>query len=98
MSASLEETFTVSAWGASPAIRNGSPFGSTRWRPLALFLSRSGGALVTVTATGLVVRVRPQPLRNTAVKVWLPGVVVVVFQRKLNGAAPSSAPRFAPSS
>jgi hypothetical protein len=56
------------------------------------------GGFETVTVTGSEVHRTPRLSRATAVKVWEPLVVAVVFQGTEYGAEVSSAPRLAPSS
>jgi hypothetical protein len=58
----------------------------------------SGTGLDTVTLTGSDVYRRPTRSRATAVRVWEPLLVVVVFQETEYGAERSSAPRLTPSS
>src|SRR5437773_11609258 len=55
-------------------------------------------ALDTATVTGSEVNWRPSASRATAVKVWNPLLVVVVFQETEYGGLKSSATRLTPSS
>src|SRR5438876_4633650 len=56
------------------------------------------GAFITVTLTAAEVAVLPAASRATAVKLWLPFALKVVFQETEYGAVVTSTPRFAPSS
>ena len=56
------------------------------------------GAFITVTLTAAEVAVLPAASRATAVTLWLPFALKVVFQEIEYGAVVTSAPRFTPSS
>ena len=67
----VSETLPTIVCGASPCIRNGTLFWSTRYRPFALTLSGNAAWFVTVHVNGGVLAVTPWAATVTTTE-WLP--------------------------
>src|SRR5438552_2324842 len=94
--------------GAAPVPLNVTAVAPVKFVPLIVTMVPTGplvgvklvivGAFITVTLTAAEVAVLPAASRATAVTLWLPFALKVVFQEIEYGAVVTSAPRFTPSS